>query len=348
MLQKINISCNMSTDKLPSPETVEKILIWHQGALGDLLLAGPALLALRRHYPRARITGLGHPERWALLAPTLSLEAVWDSSAAAWAPLFASDSPLPPVLKERLAAFQLALIFSPSPHPTLPARLAQAGIAAVRWLPSFPLEGRERVGDFLAGHLARLGMPMASDSFRLIIGDDWQKQAPRWSGPGPFLAVAPGSGHAWKNWPLAHYYEVTRALAWQHGWRIVWLAGPAEEPILPYLQGLAAAQGHLLLADLPLTAVAAALARCRFYLGGDSGLTHLAAAVGVPAVLALFGPTDPRVWAPRGEGVRVLAAPCPQAPCAPGREISCPDPRCMQDLAPDRVLTTAAALLNRG
>jgi len=46
------------------------------------------------------------------------------------------------------------------------------------------------------------------------------------------------------------------------------------------------------------------LARARLYIGNDSGITHLAAAVATP-VLALFGPTDPSVWAPRGPNVRI-------------------------------------------
>ncbi|RJR33839.1 MAG: glycosyltransferase family 9 protein [Deltaproteobacteria bacterium] len=338
----------MSPSELPPPEAVQKILIWHQGALGDLLLAGPALLAIRRHYPLARITGLGSPERWRLLAPTLSLEAVWDSAGAVWSPLFTADSPLPPMLTERLAAFQLALVFSPRPHPAMLSRLAQAGIPAVIWLPSWPVSRQEPVGAFLAGHLAGLGISVPTESFRLVIAEKWQDQAPELSGPGPFLAVAPGSGHPCKNWPLSHYYEVTRDLAWQHKLRIIWLAGPAEEAILPYLQGIATAQDHLLLANLPLTAVAAALSRCRLYLGGDTGLTHLAAAAGVPKVLALFGPTDPLVWAPQGDGVRVLRGPCPQAPCAANREITCPEPRCMQELSPASVLEAAALMLASG
>jgi len=48
------------------------------------------------------------------------------------------------------------------------------------------------------------------------------------------------------------------------------------------------------------------LATARVYLGNDSGITHLAAATGVP-VVALFGPSDPAVWAPRGDTVRVVA-----------------------------------------
>jgi heptosyltransferase-3 len=338
----------MSPNELPSPKTVQKILIWHQGALGDLLLAGPALLALRRHYPRARITGLGQPERWALLTPTLSLEAVWESAAAVWAPLFAVDSPLPPALKERLNSFQLALVFSPQSHPTLLARLAQAGIDAVHWLPSWPTSGPEPVGALLAGHLGQLGVAFTPAPFRLVIGADWPTPPPRLSGPGPFLGVAPGSGHPCKNWPLSHYYEVTRTLAWDMNLRVIWLAGPAEASILPYLQGLSAAQDHLLVAGEPLTAVAATLARCRLFLGGDSGLTHLAAAVGVPGILALFGPTDPLVWAPQGKDVRLLRGSCPQAPCAGGREITCSEPECMENLAPSLVLATAAAMLPGG
>jgi ADP-heptose:LPS heptosyltransferase len=218
----------------------------------------------------------------------------------------------------------------------------------VQELPSWPPAGQKQVGAFLAAHLERLGLTVPSEPFRLVMGEDWQDQAPPLSGPGPFLAVAPGSGHPCKNWPLPHYYEATRALAWQHGLRVIWLAGPAEEAILPYLRGLAAAQDHLLLTGLPLTAVAAVLARCLLYLGGDSGLTHLATAVGMPGVLALFGPTDPRVWAPQGKGVRILQAPCPPAPCAGARKIDCPEPRCLQDLTPDQVLTAAAAMLPRG
>ena len=55
------------------------------------------------------------------------------------------------------------------------------------------------------------------------------------------------------------------------------------------------------------------LARARIYIGNDSGITHLAAAAGAP-VVALFGPTDPRVWAPRGERVRIVATARPGEP----------------------------------
>lgn len=334
---------------LSQPEIVSlainHILIWHQGALGDLLLAGPALAAICQRYAGARLTALGHPEPWNLLAANLPLEAVWDSGAAFWAPLCGAGS-LPPAMRERLAPFQVALVFSPNPQTTVPEQLHQAGIPAVHWLPSFPEAGTEAVADLQARHLAELGLHYRPAPFKLAMSDLSPGEPAALLGPGPWLAVGPGSGQVKKNWPLSHYYEVSRALAWQFSLQVVWLAGPAEEAALPYLRGLAQAQGHLLLAHRPLAQVARVLSRCRLYIGNDSGLTHLAAAVAGPDVLALFGPTDPRIWAPLGPQVRVLTAPCSQAPCAEGRAIPCATPHCLEELAPETVLAAAASLLS--
>ena len=72
-----------------------------------------------------------------------------------------------------------------------------------------------------------------------------------------------------------------------------WCAGPDDPPLA----------GAVRIDDL--YELACWLASARLYIGNDSGITHLAAAVGTP-VLALFGPTDPAIWAPRGPHVRVL------------------------------------------
>jgi heptosyltransferase III len=335
----------MSTIPLPPPAAVNHLLIWHQGALGDLLLAAPALAAFRGHFPQARITACGPPERWGLLAPSLSIAEIWDSSQSQWAPLFGDES-LPPKLAARLARFQLALIFSPRPNRALQTRFHQAGIPAVHWLPSFPETGPDSVADLQAGHLAALGLYYEPAPFKLDLSPPPAAGPPPLPNPGPWLAVAPGSGQARKNWPLSHYYEVSRALAWEFKLQIVWLAGPAEAAVLPYLQALAQAQGQILLANRPLPQVARILSRCRLYLGNDSGLTHLAAAVSGPDVLALFGPTDPRVWAPLSPSVHLLTAPCPQAPCAVGRLIPCPESGCLEALSPAKVLAAAARLLS--
>jgi heptosyltransferase-3 len=114
--------------------------------------------------------------------------------------------------------------------------------------------------------------------------------------PAGFVAIHPFSGSAGKNWPLDRFRELARRL----GEKVCWCAGP-EEP----LDGAVRFEN---LYDL-----ACWLASARLYIGNDSGITHLAAAVGTP-VVALFGPTDPAVWAPRGKRVEVIATLRPGEP----------------------------------
>jgi ADP-heptose:LPS heptosyltransferase len=87
--------------------------------------------------------------------------------------------------------------------------------------------------------------------------------------------------------------ERFRELEGRLPWPVRWCAGPQEK-----LDDAVRFEN--------LYALAGWLARARIYIGNDSGITHLAAAVGTP-VVAIFGPTDPAVWGPRGERVRVVS-----------------------------------------
>lgn len=103
------------------------------------------------------------------------------------------------------------------------------------------------------------------------------------------VVIHPFSGSIRKNWPLSCF----QAFRGRVGRDVEWIAGPEED--LP---------GARHFDDL--LELASWIRRARLYVGNDSGITHLAAATGV-ATLALFGPTPPRVWAPRGHNVTVLA-----------------------------------------
>jgi ADP-heptose:LPS heptosyltransferase len=105
-----------------------------------------------------------------------------------------------------------------------------------------------------------------------------------------FAVIHPFSGSARKNWPLEKFRRMVRGL--ERIMPVRWCAGPEDPPLDR------AVRIH------DLYELACWLARARLYVGNDSGITHLAAAAGTP-VLALFGPTDPGVWAPRGPLVRV-------------------------------------------
>jgi len=90
------------------------------------------------------------------------------------------------------------------------------------------------------------------------------------------------------------------------------------------------------------------LAEAALYIGNDSGLTHLAAATGCPTI-ALFGASDPAVWRPLGDHVRVIVSEVSCGPCHLKRRenIDC-DRRCMSAISVERVHSLALDLLNGG
>lgn len=148
------------------------------------------------------------------------------------------------------------------------------------------------------------------------------------------LVMAPGSGAREKNWPVSYYQTVARWWRRRSSGSVLVLIGPVEEE-----RG-----GMELLRDeafqvrnLTLAQVSALLARSDFYLGNDNGISHLAASVGTP-VVALFGPSDVRQWAPRGPQVVVLSRGEECAPCAIATMKSCSHRNCLTLLQPDDVI----------
>jgi heptosyltransferase III len=122
------------------------------------------------------------------------------------------------------------------------------------------------------------------------------------------LAIHPGSGGAAKCWPIERFAALIIQL-WQRHIPILLLAGPAEETRVAELRQLLPSPPdpslYRELVNAPLLEVAQQLLSCRGYLGNDTGITHLAALLGVPT-LALFGPSDPVIWQPQGPIVRIL------------------------------------------
>ena len=119
------------------------------------------------------------------------------------------------------------------------------------------------------------------------------------------VVVHPGSGSPAKNWPVERFADVIRRLRAQQK-EVVAVAGEADVEQAAVLAR--EVPGVPLLTGLTLTELSETLAECGCFLGNDSGITHLAAAVGLP-VVALFGPSDPDTWAPRGRGgVRIVRA----------------------------------------
>ncbi|MEX0776561.1 MAG: glycosyltransferase family 9 protein [Phycisphaeraceae bacterium] len=122
------------------------------------------------------------------------------------------------------------------------------------------------------------------------------------------IVIHPGSGGRDKCWPLARFIELVDALREGRPQMPVQVIVGEVEVERWSAHELAALRAQVL---PTLDALRDALAGAALYIGNDSGPTHLAAWLGVPTI-ALFGPSDPRLWAPLGRRVTVLAPPTPE------------------------------------
>lgn len=172
------------------------------------------------------------------------------------------------------AGIRIAVAFSPA----VAEALRTAGVPDVRQVAPLPPPGVP-AGSHYARVLDGLGLTVAPPRIA----------PPTRPGPDAPIVIAPGSGGRSKRWPLARW----RAVAERITDPIVWVRGPDEEEeetwdvpaVSPDLRGLVALAG-----------------RAGAWLGPDAGPSHLAAAVGAPTGV-VFGPTDPKVWAPTGARV---------------------------------------------
>jgi heptosyltransferase-2 len=199
------------------------------------------------------------------------------------------------------ASFGVVISHLFDPSGCFHQNLRRAGVRRLLRGPHRPEEGGPHASAQLAAPLAELAVSASPDQ----LAQPLISMASR--AIDPVIALHPGSGSALKNWGLENWARVAAVLHRRTGAHFLVLAGEAEIPILPKFRSLLAAGGvpHDVADRLLLAALAERLARCRLFLGHDSGPAHLAAACAVPTVV-LFGPTDPAVWAPAGLQVHVV------------------------------------------
>lgn len=284
------------------------VAVFHAGALGDSVLLWPLLRAAARAGRRvwlvaaeshARLAaGWIEPGRGVPDAPHGTIEPVSGESgwvAALWrgtqgaseAAAFAARVPL---LAARGEVAEVVSFVADGSSPA--GRALLAGLHAV-----FPRAAVHAAGP--PGSASRAELWTRFDVARL------GGVAARANADGPIVAHAGAGGEA-KRWPAQRWAAL--AEAWQAEGRAVRLvAGPVERERLSTSERATLDAAGLGVID-DLGALARTLAGARLFVGHDTGPTHLAAQLGVPT-LALFGPTDPALWAPVGPGVRVLAPP---------------------------------------
>jgi heptosyltransferase-2 len=283
--------------------TPQRILICRGGALGDLLLTFPLLAAVREHWRAAAITLAAYPPHSRLaLAGGLadSLVSLDSAGAAEW---FTPGPDLPAATAQFLGSFDLVLSFLHDPDGGFVLKLRRAGVRGT--VTCSPLVRHGHAIDHFLAVTGKLGIPVPDrPCARLTLPSaaDRDGAAHVRSLGGEVVVLHPGSGSPRKNWPMAGFAALARLIARETKARPVFLLGEAEAALGEPLGQLC--PGVPFLRSIELVTLAGVLKHCRAYVGNDSGVTHLAAATGVP-VLAIFGATAPGMWAPRGTNVHV-------------------------------------------
>ena len=279
-----------------------RILVLRGGAIGDFVLTVPVLDALRRVWPAARLTLVAQPRLGRLAADCglADLPVSLDSTAVSrlYTPHAGDGPPLDPLLRADLVVCLLR-----DTDGVVRANFALAGCARVLYRDPVPVAGH--AADYLAGVLDPLGItpppPCVPRLHRLASACPTPTFV---SGRRrPVVCLHPGSGSARKNWPPEHFAALARQLAEDDHCTPLFVLGEADAQAAEALARLAPRVARLPPCDL--SRLASELADADAYIGNDAGITHLAASLGVPTV-ALFGPSNPAVWAPRGHHVRVL------------------------------------------
>ena len=291
-----------------------RILVIRAGALGDCLLMLPALAALRERFPRARIDVMGYPLRWAWALGRGLVDEVHTIERPGMHLLFCEQAEVPAPVKMFLGAYDVILSYRPDSEPIFATNLRRLGARLVLSQSPFPPPPPPKihVADFALRLVAKLGAPppsaiprvqltpaelsLAQPFFKAHEVEPWRER---------IVVVHPGSGSEAKRWPMTSVAALVEALAAERRVRLVIVVGYAEQAMAAAFLARLRAATPLVAENWPLMPTAALIAQAAVFIGNDSGLTHLAAALARPTV-AIFGPTDPEIWGPRGEHVSIV------------------------------------------
>ena len=283
-----------------------KILVIRGGAIGDFILTLPAIAALRRQFPAAHLEVLGYPHIAQLALAGGFVNRVQSIEARALAGFFARHGQLAEELADYFSEFDLIVSYLYDPDQIFQTNVARcAGAQFIVGPHRADEHGRLHAAKAYLKPLERLAIFDADPIPRLPL-------AP--SSPGSpsstlnHLALHPGSGSDRKNWPEANWAELLQHLVNFTSFSLFLIGGEAEGERLQRLAAALPPARARVAQSLPLAELARQLARCDAFIGHDSGISHLAAAVGLPG-LVLWADTAEEIWRPPSERVIVLRHP---------------------------------------
>jgi heptosyltransferase-2 len=277
----------------------------------------PALKALRDDCPHAQIDILGYKHIAMLAENRFYAQAVRSIEYGPLSSFFAKNSELPAELANYFASFDLSISYLYDPDRIFENNLRRCGVENLLCGPARIVENAGHAARQLAQPIEDLGIRVSDLTGKIFPSMEDRQFAREFLRDleQPILAIHPGSGSKEKNWPLENWIALcsrSGGFSTAEGERrrlgkrpsLVVISGEADQAETKQLEREWKNRDVRLAKNLPLPHLAAVLERSIF-IGHDSGISHLAAAAGASCIL-LFGPTDPDVWAPKNENVRVL------------------------------------------
>ncbi|MEV7803953.1 glycosyltransferase family 9 protein [Microbispora sp. NPDC088329] len=355
--------------------SLARVLVIRPDNLGDVVMAGPALRALRRAAPRARLDLLAAPAGAAAAALLPEVDGVLTASVS-WQKTGGEDVPvtddLDLVERIRWGGYEAAVIltsFSQAPWPAaylcrlagVPVRVGMSkefgGAGLTHWVPSPPDETHQV--DRALYMLERAGVPPVEGRLRVRVPAEAARTArrllgvvaggrPAGDGHGdrrgdgrrrPCVLLLPGASCSARRYPADRFARVAGLLT-AAGLRVV-VAGTAGETPLVEATGAGVPGAVLLPGRFDVPVLAALIAAVDVVVCNNSGGAHLASAAGTPVVVLFAGTEQVEQYRPRFGPASILTVP---TACAPCRQFACPFALGCLDIPPEQVASEALRL----
>ncbi len=278
-----------------------RILVIRGGAIGDFILTLPVLQAIKANLPANDLEVLGYP-RIAQLAVVGGLAArVQSIESRAVAGFFARNGRLDEAMQDYFSEFDLIISFLYDPDEIFQQNVRRCTAGQFIAGPHRPDEAqRLHAAACFLKPLERLAIFDAENFPRLNIERTENGPASHLKlalATGGWLALHPGSGSEKKNWPESNWRRLLEGLIAESKLNLLIVGGESEGDRLERLVGGLPADRVAIARSLPLPELAQLLALAKGFVGHDSGISHLAAAVSLPGLL-LWGETNAEIWRP--------------------------------------------------
>ena len=278
-----------------------KILVIRGGAIGDFILTLPAIAALRLQFPEAHLEVMGYPHIVQLAEAGGLVDHVRAIEARGLAGFFARNGELSEELCDYFSEFNVVISYLYDPDEIFKTNVARCCRAQFIVGPHRPDESeRFHATEVFLKPLERLAIFDANPVPHLSLVVEEPTKPPALT-----VALHPGSGSERKNWPMANWSELLIKLANESEFNLLLVGGEAEGDQLATFAKVLPPNRIRVARSLPLRELARQLKDCAGFIGHDSGITHLAAAVGLPT-LALWADTNVDIWRPLGNNVVIL------------------------------------------